>query len=203
MNALQNELRQPEYADLTDAEAVARLLEEVELPPDTTAYTWSGTNERLGELGVDAQVRAVWDTVITQFPGGTMLDRMLSSGGVNYAREDVRQQLQATIDGLDLTDQQQAIAAVVLEALLRIGQPVAPRWQAVGIDSEPTEQQIRQTRLISAASAAANAEQQRYGTRRTRIDSLIDYDLTVPQLAAEIAVIESDPETYTPPGGEV
>jgi hypothetical protein len=183
MNALQVELNQPEYTGLTDAEAVARLLETVDLPPDTTAYTWSGTNERLGELGVVPQVRAVWDTVITQFPGGTMLDRMLSSGGVNYAREDVRQQLQATIDGLDLTDQQQAIAAVVLEALLRIGQPVAPRWQKVGLGAEPTGQQVAEAR-------AANLRAELLANWQVRFDAAINQYGTSEQ-ADGVAAVEA------------
>ena len=58
------------------------------------------------------------------------------------------------------------------------------------------------TALIQAASDAENATMQVYNLRRTRIDLLYDADLTAEQIATEIALIRTDPETYTLPGGE-
>lgn len=143
-------LQLAEYSGLTDQQALDRLLEVTVLSTDSTAYTWSGTNERLGQLGLPLEVLAGWDSVLIGLPGGSMMDRMLSSGGVNYTLPDIRAGLQAVLDA----NPGESVAAVIT-ALMEIGVRHGPRWQSYGgvISAEPTLDSIAAARATIASEA--------------------------------------------------
>jgi hypothetical protein len=135
-------LRQDEYDGLTQTEALEHLQEIAEIKRDKTAYTWSGVNQQLAKMGVPIEVRSAWDTVVGTLPGGTMLDRMLSSGGVDFSLDDMQASLQHAIDGLDDQSETYEVTKSVLEALKAIGVLFGPRWRKFGLTEEPTLQGI-------------------------------------------------------------
>lgn len=120
----------------TAAEIRTAFAADVTVSTDSTAYTWSGLSEKLVTAGVDPMVIAGMASVVNALPGGDMLDRMLSSGGVNFAGPVVRAQLAAAA-------QQSPEYATVIAAMLAIGATTGPRWQRAGLQSLPTEQQIQ------------------------------------------------------------
>lgn len=134
-------LRQQEFTDLTDQEAVDFLLEQVEIYRDSTAYTWSGTNEKLGEMGLPLELVSGWDTVITQLSGGSMLDRMLASGGINYSLQTVRLALGAVLQGT-----QDATIQLLAQSLLNIGIRYGYRWVKLGLVGEPSLSDVQAAR---------------------------------------------------------
>lgn len=115
------------------AEVLDALLEEVVVSTDSTAYSWSGVNEKLLELGVAPEVVAGWDTALAEIPGGSMLDRMLASkGGVNLANPVIQSQLEA-VKAVAAPE-----AATLLVALQAIGVRRGPRWSKY-VEAEPDE----------------------------------------------------------------
>jgi hypothetical protein len=211
---LQYELQKSEYNELNDAEALSRLLETVSLPDDKASYSYQGVTEKLGsDVAAVAlmhlkksSVAADGDSVAVQGKKALMEAELASfqvrsqsgeAGGLDFSQPERQSQIDEWIAAAG--DDAATVAA--LTALKRLGKPVAPRWKSVGIDAEPTLQQVTNARSINSASATENLEMQLHNTRRTRIDSLHDTDLTAEQIATEIATIRADPEKYAVPGG--
>jgi hypothetical protein len=166
---LKEAIRNSVFTDLTDAQAAAAMAEVIALPDDNTAYTWPGVNVKLGEQGVSAEVRAGWDAIVTTLPGGTMLDRMLSSGGVNFALPDVQGLLSQTLTGLQAIESptaEQTLAISVVQALIKVGKPTAARWKALNLEALPTESEI-------TAARTANELSDWWTARRALVDDAV------------------------------
>ncbi len=161
--SLRDTLQLAEFLALSDADALAALLLQVEFPADTTAYTWSGLSEKLLAAGIDPMLLVNLDALLTSLPvGGTMFDKLLTSGGVDFSLAGIRTQI--------AINQAQAISAdqqTVLAACLLIGIPVGPRWQRDGIPEEPTLESIAATRATIAGEAL-------YQQVTTRYNSVLD-----------------------------
>ena len=108
--------------------------------------------EKLIAAGVDATTVAGLDTVLVTLPGGSMLDRMLSSGGVDFTGPVVRASLAAIA-------QFKPDYAGIINAMLGIGVQTGPRWQkpSLGIVSQPTAESCQIALDEIAAQAAADA----------------------------------------------
>lgn len=182
--SLRDVLQLAEYSGLTDQQALDRLLEVTVLATDPTAYTWSGTNERLGQMGLPLEVLAGWDSVLIGLPGGAMMDRMLSSGGVNYTLPNVRAGLQAVLDA----NPGESVAAVIT-ALMEIGVRHGPRWQAYdgAITAEPTLESIAAARATIATDAVRQQLADRYNAVVAAIDAgeIATWDAVRAALGAE------------------
>jgi len=139
----------------TAAEIRTAFVADVTIATDSTAYTWSGLSEKLVTAGVDPMVIAGMGSVVNSLPRGDMLDRMLSSGGVNFAGPVVRAQLAAAA-------QSAPQYAEVIGAMLAIGVTTGPRWQRAGLDALPSESDI----------TAAIAEIDRVTTLRAMIATI-------------------------------
>lgn len=125
----------------------AWLGETVEFRRDATPYTWSGLAKRMSDLGFPVEVVMGLAQYIAALPGGDMLDRMLSSGGVNFTLPEVRLALEVV--------QAQAPEPVktVVGYLLWVGIQTTNRFQLYGMDELPTLEQIgiARTSLVEAA----------------------------------------------------
>lgn len=169
---LETILQQSDFAGLTAGQAREKLSEIVDLPHDTTRYSWATISERLEEIGVPIEVRAVWDSVLTEFEGGTMLDRQLSSkDGIDLSRQPVQDQLAAVRQSINqadrtaLTDEQiqrLEIAGQVIDALIAIGRPTGPRWQKEGLAELPTLENVEGALVAIEKQAALNVVMQAY-----------------------------------------
>lgn len=134
----------------TAAEILTALVADVTIATDSTAYTWSGLSEKLVTAGVAPMVIAGMASVVNAIPGGDMLDRMLSSGGVNFAGPVVRAQLAAAA-------QSAPQYADVIEAILSIGITTGPRWRRAGLALLPSESEIQVAMDEAAAQLAKDA----------------------------------------------
>lgn len=134
MSPLANAI-QAESLSGTAEQIKAALQVDVTLRTDGTSYTWSGLSEKLVENGVDPQVVAGMGAVVGSLTGGDMLDRMLSSGGVNFAKPVIREMLAAAAQAAPQF-------ATVITAMLSIGIATGPRWQRMGLPALPTDDDI-------------------------------------------------------------
>jgi len=142
--------------DLTGsaAEIVKAFGETVEVSRDATAYTWSGVNDRLVNMGVDPLTVVGWNVAVDALPGGSMLSLMLSSGGVDFTGPFIRQQLTA------VKQVASPEVAEVLYALLSIGITMGPLWRKAGLSSLPTEAEVESALAeIDKASIVAQCQQ--------------------------------------------
>lgn len=166
--SLRSTLMLPEFSGLTDQQALDHLLEVIELDHDTTAYKWSGTNERLGQMGLPFEILAGWDQVLLSLPSGSMMDRMLLSGGVDYTLPNIRFGLQQV-----LASNPAEPVPTVINALLEIGIPHGPRWKlnALQIPITPTLQDITDTRVTIASEALQQQVRERYNAVLTAMSA--------------------------------
>lgn len=123
---LRSILSQPQFVSLSDADALTALAADV-AKTDSTAYTWSGLGLKLTANGMAPTDVATIDSWIEALPGGSMLGRMLDSGGVDFTLATIRGQLSAVRAGLDSAGQAK------IDALLAVGQWTVPYWQDQGI----------------------------------------------------------------------
>ena len=79
-----------------------------------------------------------------------MLDRMLSSGGVDFSLDDMQASLELAIDGLDAAPETYGVTLSVLQALMAIGVKRGPRWQAEGLNAPPSEEDVAKARATNA-----------------------------------------------------
>jgi hypothetical protein len=158
-----------------------------------TRNGWSGTLAAITTGPLSAAIDALVDA---------MVDRTLEN-----IRTDINPQwagmLSQALGGLVVAE---AITAEQRNAVLNLGGGLLyPTLTETEYAAQKTaaESVAQRRAIIEAASATENATSQVYNTRRTRIDSLHDLDLTREQIDDEIATIRTDPETYTlPTGGE-
>lgn len=120
-------LRDSRFDGLDDAATLAAGNATVNLPPDSTPYTWSGIGAKLIENGVNPAQVIEMTTSIDTLPGGTLLDKCLSSGGFNFADPLNR----ATITSFEVSEPDWAVS--VLNAMLAIGQPTGTLWSLLGV----------------------------------------------------------------------
>lgn len=180
---LRNVLQLEEFLPLSDADALAALLLQVEFPADTTAYTWSGLSEKLLEAGIDPMLLVSLDALLTSLPvGGTMFDKLLTSGGVDFSLAGIRTQI-AINQSLPISADQQ----IVLAACLLIGLPVGPRWVRDGIPEEPTLESIAEARATIASEALYQQVTTRYNAvlDQMQVGSIVTWDAARLALGAE------------------
>lgn len=140
---LYNILSDSEFLELSDSECVAKLDEDVDISKDETYYTWTTANRQLLKNGLDAGLIAVWNTAIEGIVGASMLDKMLSSTGVNFSLPEVRGLI---VQAIDSTDNEIAISA--LQACLDIGIKRGKAWYKYGLGELPSESDISEARVI-------------------------------------------------------
>ena len=174
---LELELQDAAYTGLTDAQAVARLGESVALPDDTAAYTWAGLSDKLQADGLSMTLLGSLDSIVTALPGGTMLDRMLSSGGVNFASAAIQGQLTQILTGVT------GDVATVVSAMLKVGKPTAARWESLGLTTIPTESDVAAARLANERQAALDSVY----TKSTRANEAAEASLRAGDTPAQIA----------------
>lgn len=124
------------------AELLALLRETVEMARDSTPYTWSGVNNRLAAMGVSLEVITTWGSAVASLPGGDMMERMLSSGGIDFSLDLIQAALSAAKEGANGPTTQ------LLTLLQAIGVQTGPRWQKFGLPAEPTLQQIDDAKQV-------------------------------------------------------
>lgn len=144
---LEQVLREPEFAELSDEEAFAFGNEIVVIRTDPTAYTWSGLGEKLALAGVDVATLVSLPTLVANMPGGAMFDKCLSSGGFDFSSPFNREALTAGLAGASPE------ATGLINAMLAIGVVSGTRWQSFGIDP-PTVANIAATRANATDQAA-------------------------------------------------
>lgn len=135
-------------SDMDAAAIVAELGTEVDLTPNTTAYTWSGVYEQLALAGVSFPLSGLEDKLLA-LPEGDVLVNSIRTGGFNFARTDFQAKCEALLPALSGESKQ------ILEALKAIGQPVGPLWQKLGLESLPTTDQIASVITQHQAEQAA------------------------------------------------
>lgn len=116
----------------TAAEVRTALQQTVEISRDSTPRTWAGVNAALLTAGIDPAVIDAVVSGIPQITGGVGLNASLNSGGVDFTLTPIR----AAIEASQLTSEVKAV-------LLGIGITTGPKWQQVGLESLPTEQEIQ------------------------------------------------------------
>jgi hypothetical protein len=129
----------PDWDSKTAEECRDYLLEITNLPPNRTLYTWSGISEQLLVVGVPPEAIIAFIDNVESVVGGKALDKMLSSGGIDFSGEAIRNQIMFAISQLAA---EQVVANLVLSGMLSIGIGQAPNWQRLGLDSEPTLEQV-------------------------------------------------------------
>lgn len=145
-------LRNSEFTNLTDAQCVAKLDEDVVIGTDNYAYTWSSLNLKLIDMGVSLSIIKTWDTTIASLEGGSMLDRMLSATGVDFTLDSVRSSIQSIID--DSVDQD---VIYLLNKLLEVGITNGKLWEKYALDALPTEAGVAAARQIITNQDDASA----------------------------------------------
>ena len=151
MTILQTELQDAAYSGMTAAQALARLNETIVVSTDPTAYTWAGLSDKLTQNGLPLNLVAGLDAIVTALPGGTMLDRMLSSGGVNFASVAIQGQLKALLPSLT------GDSATVVQAMIDVGVTYGKRYEKLGI-AQPTAAEVQTAmniNLVESLWAAA------------------------------------------------
>lgn len=193
MTVLQTELQDAAYNGMTAAQALARLNETVVVSTDQTAYTWAGLSDKLTQNGLSLNLVAGLDAIVTALPGGTMLDRMLSSGGVNFASAAIQGQLKALLPSLT------GDSATVVQAMIDVGVTYGKRWEGLGI-TQPTAADVQ-------AAMDANAVQSIIDAARAKVSAIAGwldvYDTTgktTAQTQAYVADLFSSPDG-NPSGG--
>jgi len=193
-----------DIADQTPAEIVTALGETVSLSYDTTAYTWSGLYDKLAIAGVSPEQMNGLESMVRALPGGIVLANSLASGGVDFSREDLQQQLAA------IADSQSAEIATLLGIVQRIGRPVGPLWKKLGLDELPSIEDVQavidlqaKKAAIDTAIAAEQALAAPHNVAVSRLQSLKNQDtyaLSLAEIEAEIATVREYPETYPAEG---
>lgn len=144
---LEQVLREPEFAELSDEEAFAFGNEIVVIRTDPTAYTWSGLGEKLALAGVDVATLVSLPTLVANMPGGAMFDKCLSSGGFDFSSEFNRGALSSGLHGASPE------RTALINAMLEIGVVHGQRW--TNYDCQPpTLEDITAARARIASQAA-------------------------------------------------
>lgn len=135
MTTLENAINDSRVTGTTAAEKLAALLADVPGSGDSTPYTWAGVGVQLLANGVTPEQLVAFYSGIASLPGGSVLDKCLSSGGFDFADPTNR----AIIHSFEINEPDWAVA--ILEAMLAIGAD-KKLWQVIGLSEEPTEQQV-------------------------------------------------------------
>lgn len=129
----------------TAAEIRAELQQTGEISRDATPHTWAGVNAALLTAGIDPAVIDAVVSGIPQITGGVGLNASLSSGGVDFTLTPIRAAIEAS-----------QLASEVKAVLLGIGITTGPKWQQLGLESLPAQQEI-QDALDAIANQQAKA----------------------------------------------
>lgn len=129
----------------TAAEIRTALQQTVEISRNAVPYTWAGVNAAMLSAGIDPQVIDAVVTGLPQMAGGAGLNASLSSGGVDFTLQTIRDAVAAS-----------SLPDGVKTVLLAIGVQHGPKWQQLGLESLPTEQAI-QDALDAIANRQAKA----------------------------------------------
>jgi len=143
---LEQVLREPEFAELSDEEALEFGNSLVVIRTDSTAYSWSGLGEKLALAGVDIVTLGSLPTLILGMSGGVMFDKCLSSGGFDFSNTFNRTALSGGLGGSPEAD-------ALINAMLEIGVVHGQRW--TNYDCQPpTLEDITASRARIASQAA-------------------------------------------------
>jgi hypothetical protein len=173
MSTLREAIKSETFAGLTDAQAAAAMVEVVALPDNPTRYSYQGVAETLGQAvaaatldfldtastpvdGDDAETRIQKRLLRAELASFEIGSRNGETGGLDFSRPERQSQIDAWIDASE--DSPQVVA--VLTALKRLGKPIGPRWQSLGLTAAPSEAEI----------VAARAE-------NTRVDTIADWQV--------------------------
>ena len=141
-----------ENSELSNQQIVDALSEKVEISRDSTPYTWSGITEKLVMHGVPPTELVQLMSGIDQLPGGSVLDKCLSSGGFDFSNDVNR----ATIKSFEVNEPEWAVN--VLNAMLAIGAPkMATKSELYGIE------------LLSVEGVAAERKRMKSLADKTRL----------------------------------
>lgn len=133
---LQAFLNESDIVGLTDAQAEAAALATYSLPVDTTAYTYSGVAAQLLKYAALGWLPNMTTTIVGNMRPlitgivynsdsvGLTLDGMLTSGGYDFGTAAHRAIISAWTPGAPPD------AVTLIQALLFVGAPTCPRWQA-------------------------------------------------------------------------
>lgn len=146
---LESILQSSDFSGLTAEEALDLLLTASPGSGDSTPYTWSGFSQRLLAIGVSAEVVLSLPSLIPTLTGGTLFDRCLASGGFDFSDPTNRSLVAQAKSGAS------AETIALLDAMLAIG---ADRklWQVLGLESEPTIDQIEIEQFASLCTLIAS-----------------------------------------------
>ncbi len=131
--SLINAIQQLNLSSQTAANIVTAFSTTVNGPPNSTPYTWAGLCQQLLLNGVSSSIVVNARATISGLAnGGPTLDGALLSGGFDCSNAANRALLIAS----EVTDPPAAVT--IINAMLAIGIPQIPQWQASGLAAAPS-----------------------------------------------------------------
>jgi len=143
MSTLETVLKKPAYTSLSDEEARAALLVNVDVPKASILYTMSGVGDAFALAGIDQSILLDIGGFIKSLIGGPSLYDFLMSAGCDFTITAIQQQLayNAYVEAANAT----RLAAV--NVLIGLGSPVStPQWEIEELSEEPTLEGITAAR---------------------------------------------------------
>lgn len=153
MATLETVLKKPAYTSLSDEDARAALLVNVDVPKELILYTMSGIGEKFADASIDMSILLNIGGFIKSLIGGDSLyDFLMSSGKCDFTKTGIQQQLayNAQVEAANAT----RLAAV--NVLIGLGSPVSmPQWEIEELPEEPTVESVTATRATITEQAEA------------------------------------------------
>lgn len=132
---------------------------------DSTPYTWSGLSAQLSLRDVSAEAIVAFEMLVPNLPGGSLLDKLLTSGGADFTLAPLRAALAAAASAQD-ADGQALIAAV-----LSVGVWHVSPWQAAGNSGDATLEEVQAARAAVALDTLRRQIVDRYNAVIGAVDT--------------------------------